>query len=514
MTTLRNDAKNEIIKILREQGYPTYAKLVNLFDIYLTDDPEVIGYMVPGEAKIVLNEKLSINQVSTIVRHELLHEWLTHAQRRAAVDAEDNDMGDHEIANIAADYEISNKGYTDADKRIARSIILGDQVLRGLVTEDQYPDWENKSFEEMYRELRKEQKENEEKLKKLIQQLSKLNKKDLDDLKKQLNQASGQSQGQPQPGQVSGSGGEEDDQQEKGSGSGQKDGNDGQTVDQKKASQFSDEVEDIQNELDQNSSGGGGSSGENKPTDKGGSNDNTKVFDTPEEQARKADLAKRIAEIKKIFQDSGLKDKALGDSRAVINRERAARRAASADRAIQSPLSRFRISLDKFISDQISQDEVETYEIQNPSYEDEEFLEPAIMVKEEKFIPKINVYWDVSGSFSSPQKTEGARKAIATLNRYVRDGDIEIDTFYFADRVSETIRGAGGGTNGKPIQDHITKTKPTNVIIITDSDISDCTSMTVVPGAVWILFYDSESNNLKQHIRGKRETRHYLVTNY
>ena len=56
-TTLRNDAKNEIIRILREQGYPTYAKLVNLFDIYLTDNPEVIGYMEPGNAKIVLNEK-------------------------------------------------------------------------------------------------------------------------------------------------------------------------------------------------------------------------------------------------------------------------------------------------------------------------------------------------------------------------------------------------------------------------------------------------------------------------
>ena len=105
-TTLRNDAKNEIIKILIEQGYPTYAKLVNLFDIYLTDNPEVIGYMEPGNAKIVLNEKLSINQVSTIVRHELLHEWLTHAQRRANVDKENNDSGNHEIANIAADFEI------------------------------------------------------------------------------------------------------------------------------------------------------------------------------------------------------------------------------------------------------------------------------------------------------------------------------------------------------------------------------------------------------------------------
>ena len=182
-TTLRNDAKNEITRRLRAQGYPTYAKLVSYFDIYLTDDPQVIGYMIPGEAKIVLNEKLSINQVSTIVRHEILHEWLTHAQRKLAVDKEAGDEGDHQIANIAADYEISNRGYTQEDKKIARSIILGDKILTGLVTEYDYPGWENKTFEEMYRELRKQQKEDEEKLKKILDKLSKLDKKDLDDLK-------------------------------------------------------------------------------------------------------------------------------------------------------------------------------------------------------------------------------------------------------------------------------------------------------------------------------------------
>lgn len=509
MTTLRNDAKNEIMRMLREQGYPTYAKLVNLFDIYLTDDPNVIGYMVPNEAKIVLNEKLSINQVSTIVRHELLHEWLTHAQRRANVDKEDGTPGDHEVANIAADYEISNKGYTDADKRIARSIILGDQVLRGLVTEYDYPGWENKSFEEMYRELLKEKQSNMQKLQKLLDQLSKLSKKDLDDLQKQLDQASGQ-QGE---GDDNGSGSSGDGQGQKGD----QEGSGGQTPGQKKADQLSDEIQDIKDELGQQGGGGVPDNKKNPGSNKGGSNDDSgkgQVFDTPEEQARKADLAERVAEIKRIFSDIKAKDAALSDSKRVIDRERAAKRASQADRVIQSPLSRFRISLDKFISDQISQDEIETYETPNPSYEDEEFIEPAIMVKEEKFIPKINVYWDVSGSFSDPRKTEGARKAISTLNKYVRDGDIEVDIFYFADRVSSTQSGAGGGTNGRPIQDHIAKTNPTNVIIITDSDISDCKTQTIVPGAVWILFYDSQSENLKNHIKGKRETRHYLITNY
>lgn len=129
-TVKRNDAKNQIIDILRNQGYPSYAKLVNLFDIYLTDDPDVVGYMVPGKAKIVLNGMLNTDQVSTIIRHEILHEYFVHAKRAQDVDKSHPDLyPDHMLANIAGDYDISNKGYTDADKATARSIILGDKVL-------------------------------------------------------------------------------------------------------------------------------------------------------------------------------------------------------------------------------------------------------------------------------------------------------------------------------------------------------------------------------------------------
>lgn len=49
--------------------------------------------------------------------------------------------------------------YTDSDKSIARAIRLGDKTLQGLVTEDQYPDWTEMSFEDMYRELAKQAKE-------------------------------------------------------------------------------------------------------------------------------------------------------------------------------------------------------------------------------------------------------------------------------------------------------------------------------------------------------------------
>ena len=182
MTAREEAAKEQIIRKLRSEGYPTYARLFDLFDLNLTDNLDVVGYMLPGKAKIVLNENLSIDQVSTIVRHEILHEWLSHGSRSEKFDKEHPDLlPDHDTSNIAADYEISNVGYTDKDKRAARAIILGDRTLQGLVTEDQYPGWEDKSFEEMYEELLKKNLEEKKQLLNVLKQLHKMLPEDEDD---------------------------------------------------------------------------------------------------------------------------------------------------------------------------------------------------------------------------------------------------------------------------------------------------------------------------------------------
>ena len=185
MALVKSDgAKKQLKNKLREQGYATYARLLDLFDVYLTDDPEHIAYMYPGKAVIVMNKNLNIDQVSTLVRHEILHEYLAHKQRQERYHANNPKWGKgdnpalHQIQNIAGDFEISNKGYTDRDKSIARAIKLGDQVLRGLVTEDQYPGWENMSFEEMYEKLLEENEEDIENLKKLMEMIDKLNPED------------------------------------------------------------------------------------------------------------------------------------------------------------------------------------------------------------------------------------------------------------------------------------------------------------------------------------------------
>lgn len=171
MTKDERRAKDEILYVLDHTGYPTYANLLEDFDINITDDPGVVGYMLPSKGVIVLNRGLDMEQVSTIVRHEILHEYLKHEQRlldhlekslKPKKDLEEYSIEElkeilysNDDFNVAADYEISNRGYTDADKEVIRGIKLNGQILTGLVTEDDHPDWVDLSVEDMYDKLQK-----------------------------------------------------------------------------------------------------------------------------------------------------------------------------------------------------------------------------------------------------------------------------------------------------------------------------------------------------------------------
>lgn len=499
-TTLRNDAKSEIINILRKQGYATYARLVEFFDIFLTDDPEVIGYMIPDQSKIVLNKDLNIDQVSTIVRHEVLHEYLTHGPRQKKFADEHPELNPHlaphDLSNIAADFEISNKGYTDADKSIARRIKLGDKILQGLVTEDQYPDWTEMTYEQMYQKLLEKDKDDRQQIQNLLDQMSQLSKQDIDDMIQDAQNVSDQMQNQPQKGQgnPSGSKGDSDEDAEDTEGSSSTPSPQELDDAAKKAKSAAQDLKDKAEEAEQQSE----------------KSDN--VFDTPKEQRDKADVAARAKQIRDFINSLQEQANIQEENITAIRKEKAARAARDVDRYQGSGLNQFKLNLNRFIADQVGEMEDDSYARIHPSYEDSEFIMPGKIVREEKNIPLINIYHDVSGSFRDERKTAAAFKAIETLNQYVRDGDIEIKLYYFADRVSESKNNAGGGTYGTPIQEHIEATKPTNVIIITDSDISDCSRVVKVPGAVWMLFYDARSQNVMDHIKGKRQNKYYDIS--
>lgn len=497
MAVVKSDsAKNQILKRLNQQGYPSYSRLLELFDVYLTDDPNVVGYMLPGKAKIVLNGGLDIDQVSTITRHEILHEYLNHGMRDSEfIKKHPEYIADHNISNIAADYEISNKGYTDADKSIARAIRLGDKTLQGLVTEDQYPGWEEMTFEEMYENLLKKQQENKEELEDLLQNMEDLSQQDMDDLQDAIGGAQ-QQQSQQQQGQQQQKGkqkskssqdSQDDSQSDSYSGSGDKT--------DKELDKLSDELGDIQDKLD---------GIDDKKAESGS------PFDTPEQQDQKEDLVERVAKIKDAFDKLRSEDTLEQEASAAIRKERQAKEIRKIQTKQSSGLNKFKLNLNKFIDDEISSEEEFSYRTENPWYADTEFVMKGKQETDNVNIPSINVYWDVSGSFSNPAKTAGAESAINSLQKYVRRGQIVMHTYYFANRVSDSRSGAGGGTDGIPVAEHIASTRPTNVIIITDSDISQFPK-TVVPGAAWMLFYDSRSTVLENNLRGRKSTKVYDI---
>lgn len=165
--------KGEIRRKLSEEGYPTYSYLLKDFDIHITKDPKVIGYMVPDKGTITVNEGLDIEQISVVVRHEILHEYFTHHARLLKHLSRDADSEEHFQANIAGDYDISNRGYTDKDKNNMRAIKLNGKLLKCLVTEDDHPDWVGLSFEDMYDKLEEERQKTKAQMAKDLKQKQK-----------------------------------------------------------------------------------------------------------------------------------------------------------------------------------------------------------------------------------------------------------------------------------------------------------------------------------------------------
>lgn len=469
---LEKAAKYQIIQVLRKQGYPTYAKLFDLFDLKLTDDPDVVGYMIPNKAIIVINKNLNINQVSTIVRHEILHEYFSHGPRGEAFEkAHANLKPNHELSNIAADFDISNKGYTDADKMIVRNLMLGDKILSGLVTEDQYADWVDLSYEEMYERLLQQQQQDESQLQALLDQISKLTPQDINDILDKIEELENESEQQQDS----------------------EDGSPNAQEVNKQVQQLDKQAQNVKNQL-------------------GKMDDNDTPIDTPEEQAAKNALARRVKEIKDQIKNLG--NQLEQESTTAIDKEKAAKEARKAEQQASSPLNKFRISLNHFIANQIDEGEVRSYAALHPSYEDSGFIVPGRYQRGDVPIPLINVYWDVSGSFSDPTKTEGAKRAIGTIDKYVKRGLIAVKYYYFADKVASDPESAGGGTDGDAVIEHISKTKPMNVIVITDSDVNNTSDYATVKGAVWVLFYDNDAPKFMKHLQGKKETKAYLINNY
>ena len=174
-------------------------------------------------------------------------------------------------------------------------------------------------------------------------------------------------------------------------------------------------------------------------------------------------------------------------------------------------LKKFVVSLNDFIANEIGVDDVRTYNKFNKKAYAAGYIDKGHKNKPSAKVPSINVYYDRSGSWG-PDKSEVGRQAISTLNEYVEQGKLKIYVYYFNHEIMSSDPGRGyGGTRGTPIMKHIAETQPDNVIIMTDDDIRDIDSKTIVKGGVWLLFKGGVSTNLQSSIKGKKLTKSFLI---
>lgn len=507
-------AKKQIMDKLAREGYPTYAHLLDLFDLNLTSDPKVVGYMIPDQGVIVLNRNLDIDQVSTIVRHEILHEYLSHQlrmQRHLGQDAYDKRSPTiHQLINIAGDYEISNRGYTEKDKAIVRAIKLNGEVLKGLVTEDEHPDWVDMSIEEMFDELYKQYEKDMEKLKPLLDLIQQLNQQMDSDIQKaeqierEANDISDQLEGQ------SGNGKGDDESDNDSDGSSDSD-DDKKGEDQPgRQHQKGGKVKDLGDESEQAKEIAKAAKEVSKDAKEHSEEKGNDVFDSPADNARKVKIAKKVKAIEKAFNE--LKDNIQLEDEAHLRKDRAAKADNELKKYREDPITNFKISLYDLIKREVAIERENSWSRPNRRYQGTGIYAQGRAIKPNP-IPKVNVYFDVSGSVHPYVET--TRAALAVLRNFVSRGLIKVNVYYVSTIISDNENeSTGGGADGDLIMGNIQATHPDNVIIMTDGDADGSYKRTEIPGGVYFLFPNKNyiPNGLISALHGARANKTFYLT--
>ena len=253
----------------------------------------------------------------------------------------------------------------------------------------------------------------------------------------------------------------------------------------------------------------------NKPLrigDKGNkAKERSRKWDEEETEEQKQERLQRVSQIKRLMDNPDFVTSAVADAQRVVKKKR--EKASSKGRSITiKNINEFQPSLNRFIKSQIIKKRGYSYAKPNKKYNPEDILKPGRTRAQQTKIPRINVYFDVSGSWG-PEDIELGKYYISILNGYEQQKKIIVDLYYFANRVSKNPGNCGGGTDGQPILDHIVETGPDNVIVMTDGDINDCTTKIQVPGGVWFLWRSDElySKNLYDHLSGAKVTESFSL---
>jgi hypothetical protein len=178
MTDRERKVKKALCQLLINRGHRKYAERFWKFDFNIIDSkkhPNFTAAISFDEATVFISDgflgtsEAIFNQLDVLLRHELAHNLMMHQIRLMHVfkRLHKNDPDEayehikysaslHKILNIIEDYEISNKRYTAADKKIIEAMTLNGRLIGGLITEEDRPGWAKMSLEAMYTELSNE----------------------------------------------------------------------------------------------------------------------------------------------------------------------------------------------------------------------------------------------------------------------------------------------------------------------------------------------------------------------
>lgn len=178
MTDRERKTKKALCQLLINKGHRKYAERFWKFDFNIIDSkkhPDFTAAISFDEATVFISDgflgasEAIFNQLDVLLRHELAHNLMMHQIRLMHVfkriHKHDPDEAYehikyssslHTILNIIEDFEISNKRYTSADKKIVKAMTLNGRVISGLITEEHRQNWANMPLEAMYNEISNE----------------------------------------------------------------------------------------------------------------------------------------------------------------------------------------------------------------------------------------------------------------------------------------------------------------------------------------------------------------------
>lgn len=223
----------------------------------------------------------------------------------------------------------------------------------------------------------------------------------------------------------------------------------------------------------------------------------------------------RLQDLKKILSDvENTMDKITSETAHVRRKEKTAAGDKAAQKYRETPLNRFRESLNAFFRRETDFGRGKTWRRFSKNYQGSDIIRKGTARNVQGHIPIINVYFDMSGSWDAP-KIEVGKQAVATLNKYVQRGETKINLYYFSDEITSDpndSRLQRSTAAGPDIVKHVVDTKADNVIIMTDSDTDyqgdyRKVSPIKVPGMVWFLAEGGIPTKLPEYIRGSKGTR-------